>query len=84
MKNEDSGPRFDVELLEKLYDVQPYTVDMLPHTPEEERLAGEYNAAKGTNHSLREIYITLMNLRKRSKLHPKGRKGPLANASSQR
>ena len=74
MRNEEeAGQRFDVGLLEKLYDAQPYTVDMLPHTPEEERLAEDYNANKGTSHSLREIYITLMNLRKRSKLHPKGR-----------
>jgi len=75
MKNET-----DIELLEKLYRGQQYTVDMMPYTPEMEKLVEEYNATKGTNHSLREIYILLMNLRKKSKLRPKGRKGDHAPA----
>lgn len=70
----DSPMKLDNELLEKLYDKQPHTVDMLPHTIEEEQLVSEYNTAKSTNVPPREIYITLMNLRKRSRLNPKGRR----------
>lgn len=64
-------------LLGKLYDQQPWTVDCLPHSDEEKVLVDDYNASEGTNFSKREIYFALMNMRKRGKLHPKGRKNAL-------
>jgi hypothetical protein len=79
-RSEENAAKYDAALLEQLYDAQPHTVDMLPHTDEEGILVDNYNATKGTNFSAREIYVALMNLRKKSALHPKGRKK--ANASA--
>jgi len=64
---------FDIELLKQLYDDQVLSVDMLPHSKEEETIVVSYNAIKDTHVTAREIYIALMNLRKRSLLKAKGR-----------
>jgi len=63
--------RIDLELLKKLYDEQGLTVDMLPHSEQERMIVESYNALKHDHITKREVYIALMNLRKRSKLKRK-------------
>lgn len=74
--------KLDVDLLTQLYGEQPLTVDMLPYTSEYETLVEKYNAERSENASPRDVYITLMNLRKKQQLPHKGRKttnGPIYN-----
>lgn len=73
-KDTEQADRYDYALLERLYDAQPLTVDMLPHSDEEAGIVDQYNAEKGTVHSKREIFIALANMRKKSQLKPKGKK----------
>ncbi len=68
------GLNVDKELLAALYDNQHWTVDLLPHTLEEEALVNAYNAIKGSNYSKRQIFVTLTNMRKQSLLKPKRRR----------
>jgi len=63
--------KIDIELLKRLYDEQGLTVDMLPHSEQERRIVESYNALKNDHVTEREVYIALMNLRKRSQLKRK-------------
>lgn len=63
--------KLDLELLIRLYDDQPLTVDCLPHSAEEVTLVGSYNAIREVDVSKRDIYLALLNLRKKSKLKGK-------------
>lgn len=78
---------YDLQLLMQLYDEQPLTVDMLPHTDEELNIHADYclrcTPSKFIPPTLRELYLVLLTLRKMGKLNAKGhKKGPGSNVHS--